>query len=136
MIPAATELAVVLTKSLREITDMIASLSIGYSSHPLRRSGCTNFWPAEELTFRFARSQCRRSPVQLATFPSSKVSVTRPSNSKFPPGLVLPPLQASSHSRSLPGERGSVFGGGTKLRIFSSGISRGFSPLNPQKILP
>src|SRR5207302_9069403 len=89
-----------------------------------------------ELTLRFARSQCSCSPVQLATFPSSKVSVTRPSNSKYPPGLVLPPLQASSHSRSLPGERGSVFGGGTKLRIFSSGISRGFSPLNPQKILP
>src|SRR6185503_10802366 len=110
--------------------------SLVYNSQPLRGSGCTNFCPAAELTFKFARSQCSRSPVQLATFPSSKVSVTRPSNSKFPPGLVLPPLPASSHSRSFPGERGSVFGGGTKLRIFSSGISRGFSPLNPQRILP
>ncbi len=47
----------------------------------------------------------------MATSPRSRVSVTRPSNSKFPPGLVLPPLQASSHSRRLPGERGKVFGG-------------------------
>ena len=44
--------------------------------------------------------------------PKSSVSVTNPENSKFPPGFTLPPLQASSHSRSLPGERGKVCGGG------------------------
>ena len=59
----------------------------------------------------FARSHLIGCPNRDATFPSSKVSVTMPSNSKFPPGFTLPPLQASSHSRSLPGDRGSVFGG-------------------------
>src|SRR5882724_8064447 len=72
----------------------------------------------------------------VATLPRSKVSVTIPENSKFPPGLVLLPLQASSHSRSLPGERGSVFGGGTNVFIFDSGINLGVPPLNEQRILP
>ena len=40
-------------------------------------------------------------------FPKSSVSVTIPENSKFPPGFTLPPFEASSHSRSLPGERGN-----------------------------
>ena len=79
---------------------------------PGRRSGRTNFCAASELvTLRLARSQWSCSSERMATSPRSRVSVTRPSNSKFPPGLVLPPLQASSHSRRLPGERGKVFGG-------------------------
>src|SRR5579859_1080068 len=82
-----------------------------YSSHPLRRSGRTYFCAASALTFMFARSQLNFCPQRVATFPSSKVSVTIPENSKFPPGFTLLPLHASSHSRSLPGDRGSVFAG-------------------------
>src|SRR5215469_12799228 len=108
-----------------------------YSSQPARRSGLTSFCAASELvTFRFAPSQSRGCPVQAAMFPSSSVSVTLLSNSKFPPGLVFPPLQASSHSRSLPGERGKVLGGCWKLAILASGISLGFAPLKPQRIFP
>src|SRR5580692_1428229 len=83
-----------------------------HNSQPLRRSGLTNFCAASEfVTFNAARSQCNLSPVREATFPSNNVSVTNPENSKFPPGFTFPPLHASSHSRSLPGDRGSVFAG-------------------------
>ncbi len=61
---------------------------------------------AEFVTFSPARSQCNLSPVRDATFPKSSVSVTSPENSKFPPGFTFPPLHASSHSRSFPGDRG------------------------------
>src|SRR4030081_3036014 len=106
--------------------DKKSRLSARYSSQPLRRSGDTNFCAASELgTLRFARSQLSFCPVSDATLPRSKVSVTRPENSKLPPGFTLLPLQASSHSRSFPGELGSVFGGGLKLFIFVSGISFG-----------
>src|SRR6516165_7679156 len=83
-----------------------------------------------------APSQVSFSPQRMATFPRSNVSVTTPENSKLPPGFVFPPLQASSHSRSFPGERGSVFGGGWKLAILDSGISRGCAPLKRQRSLP
>src|ERR1700722_5181833 len=82
-----------------------------YSSHPLRRSGRTYFCATSEFTLKLERSQVSFCPMRDATFPSSKVSVTSPSNSKFPPGFTFPPLHASSHSRSLPGDLGSVFGG-------------------------
>jgi len=38
-------------------------------------------------------------PVWEATLPSKRVSVTVAENSKLPPGFVLPPFAASSHSR-------------------------------------
>ena len=75
-----------------------------YSSHPLRRSGRTYFCATSEFTLKLERSQVSFCPMRDATFPSSKVSVTSPSNSKFPPGFTFPPLHASSHSRSLPGD--------------------------------
>src|SRR6267154_744163 len=86
----------------------------GYSSQPFRRTGLMYFCVKSSLvlaTFIFARSQANLWPDCIATFPNSNVSVTNPSNSKFPPGFTLLPLQASSHSRSLPGDLGSVFGG-------------------------
>src|SRR5438046_2519793 len=77
-----------------------------------RSSGRISFWAASEfVTFRFARSQDSFCPARTARLPRRSVSVTFAENSKFPPGLTLLPLQASSHSRSLPGERGRVFGG-------------------------
>src|SRR5207247_9590623 len=88
------------------------------------------------LTIRLNQSESCLPPSMLANLPRIKVSVTIPENSKFPPGLVLLPLQASSHSRSLPGERGSVFGGGTNVFILDSGISLGLPPWNEQRILP
>src|SRR6267143_194781 len=95
-----------------DITDKKPRLSARYSSQPLRRSGDTNFCAASELgTLRFERSQLSFCPMRDATLPRSKVSVTSPENSKLPPGFTLLPLQASSHSRSFPGERGNVFGG-------------------------
>src|SRR6202035_1320388 len=103
------------TNSLLEIADInppVKQLTIvRYSSHPLRRSGRTYFCATSEFTLRFERSQVSFCPIRAATFPRTRVSVTIPSNSKCPPGFTLPPLQASSHSRSLPGDRGKVFGG-------------------------
>src|SRR5262245_21674611 len=109
----------------------------GYSSHPARRSGRMNFSAAGALvTWRLVRSQASRWPSIVATLPSSRVSVTMLENSKLPPGLTVPPLQASSHSRALPGERGSVLGGGWNASILACGISLGPRPLNPQRIFP
>ena len=51
--------------------------------------------------------------------------MTTPENSKFAPGLVLLPLQASSHSRSLPGDRGRVLGGCLKVLHLGFGNQRG-----------
>src|SRR5262249_48159795 len=85
---------------------------LGYSAHPARRFGRMYCSAAAALTaFKLAASQTKRWPVRSATLPSRRASVTTPENAKFAPGLVLPPRQASSHSRSLPGDRGSVLGG-------------------------
>src|SRR5947209_8136647 len=122
---AAACIVAILQNSLLEIAGIDASLSADnltmtehrfkltrYSSHPLRRSGRMYFCPKSELfAFRLVRSQLSFCPVRTATFPRSRVSVTKPSNSKFPPGFTLLPLHASSHSRSLPGDLGRVFGG-------------------------
>src|SRR5262249_35550158 len=86
---------------------------IHQSSQPGRRGGAMSLFAASELgTFRLARSHESFWPVWDATLPSKSVSVTMAENSKLPPGFSLLPLQALSHSRSLPGERGRVFGGG------------------------
>src|ERR1051325_1237123 len=109
----------------------------GYSSHPARRSGRMYLSAAPALTtWSLGRSQMSRCPSIVATLPSSRVSVTMLENSKLPPGLTVPPLQASSHSRSLPGVRGSVLGGGWNASILACGISLGPRPLNPQRIFP
>src|SRR5215510_8702716 len=108
-----------------------------HSVQPERYSGRMYCWAEAMLTvLRLGRSHTNRWPVRSATLPSSNASVTLPENSKFAPGLVLPPLQASSHSRSLPGERGNVFGGCLKPFIFASGINLGLLPLNPHRIVP
>src|SRR2546429_9960909 len=84
----------------------------GYKAHPWRHSGRTYGWAEVGLTiFKLAPSQVSFSPVRCARHPSRRVSVTTPENSKFAPGFVLLPLQASSHSRSWPRDRGSVLGG-------------------------
>src|ERR1051326_218024 len=109
----------------------------GYSSHLARRSGRMYLSAAPALTTcRLRRSQMSRCPSIVATLPSSRASVTMLENSKLPPGLTVLPLQASSHSRSLPNERGSVLGGGWNASILACGISLGPRPSNPQRIFP
>src|SRR6266849_671806 len=136
---AAACIVAILQNSLLEITGMGASLSADnlttaerrldptrYSSHPLRRSGRMYFCTKSELfAFRLVRSQLSFCPARTATFPRSSVSVTKPSNSKFPPGFTLLPLHASSHSRSFPGDLGRVFGGCLYPAILASGINLG-----------
>src|SRR5439155_15211684 len=109
--------------------------------HPGRRSGRMNFFASATLgTLRFARSQLKDLPVRSATFPRSRASVTIAENSKFAPGLVLLPLQASSHCRWLtppprcpcpPPLRGS-----SVEPPWESESRRGLLPLNPQRIVP
>src|SRR5206468_12593994 len=108
-----------------------------YNTQPARYDGWMYAAASGTLTaVNPGLSQISLRPVRSDTFPSSSVSVTIPSNSKLAPGFVAPPLHASSHSRSLPGDRGSVFGGSVNASIFDCGIRRGLAPLNPHRIVP
>ena len=75
------------------------------------------------------RSKFRDGAPRRTTIATSAISALETKPWK----VGLPPLQASSHSRSLPGERGKVLDGSFKSLLPSN---FGLLPVNPAKIVP